>query len=114
MKNNEDSHFRTCVREAIIHRGHTSFCAIYLDILPAIAAKGFCVSDRVQKQFCYIKLDDLFLCGFSAKDILKEKFGFYSKIVCSKICLYGQIWTRQFCNILKILMGNGMKRLVFL
>jgi hypothetical protein len=34
-----------------------------------------------QKQFCYVKPDDLFLCGFSAGDALRLGYDFCSKII---------------------------------
>jgi hypothetical protein len=39
------------------------------------------VLDTQRKQFCYIKPDDLFLCGFSVEDALRLGYDFYSKII---------------------------------
>jgi DNA-binding NarL/FixJ family response regulator len=39
------------------------------------------VWDIPQKQFCYVKSDHLFLCGYAVEEALREGWGFYSKIV---------------------------------
>jgi hypothetical protein len=38
--------------------------ARYFDMFFSIATESFYVLDIPQKQFCYVKPDDLFLCGF--------------------------------------------------
>ncbi|MDR1201932.1 MAG: PAS domain-containing protein [Tannerellaceae bacterium] len=53
----------------------------YFDIISSITAESFYVLDIRKKQFCYIKPDDLFLCGHSVEDVLKSGYDFYSKII---------------------------------
>ncbi|MDR0749342.1 MAG: LuxR family transcriptional regulator, partial [Tannerellaceae bacterium] len=52
-----------------------------LDVFSSITAESFYVLDIQSKQFCYVKPDDLFLCGFSVEDALKSGYDFYSKII---------------------------------
>jgi DNA-binding CsgD family transcriptional regulator len=53
----------------------------YFDIISSIAAESFYVLDIRKKQFCYVKPDGLFLCGYSVEDALKSGYDFYSKII---------------------------------
>ena len=39
------------------------------------------VLDMVQKRFCYIKPDDLFLCGHSMEEAMTLGYDFFSKII---------------------------------
>lgn len=62
--------------------GEQSYALIqYFDMLSSITTESLYVLDIPQKQFCYVKPDDLFLCGFSTEEALKEGYDFYSKIV---------------------------------
>ncbi|MDR2919140.1 MAG: LuxR C-terminal-related transcriptional regulator [Tannerella sp.] len=77
----KDHFFEHALKEPIVSDEQTSTLNRYLDIFSHIAIESFYVLDIQQKQFCHIKPDDLFLCGFSIDDALKEGYGFYSKIV---------------------------------
>jgi DNA-binding CsgD family transcriptional regulator len=52
-----------------------------IDVFSSITAESFYVLDTQRKQFCYIKPDDLFLCGFPVEDALRLGYDFYSKII---------------------------------
>lgn len=55
----------------------------YLEQLSSIAPESFYVLDVLQRTICYVKPDDLFLCGFLAEDVLRLGYDFYPKIICS-------------------------------
>lgn len=53
----------------------------YCKIISSIITDSFYVLDIVQKQFCYIKPDDLFLCGHSVEEAMTQGYDFYSQII---------------------------------
>jgi DNA-binding CsgD family transcriptional regulator len=55
--------------------------AQYLNPLSRVATDSLYVVDLLQKQFGYIKPNDLFLCGYSMEEVLKNGYDFYEKIV---------------------------------
>jgi DNA-binding CsgD family transcriptional regulator len=60
---------------------HISPLVRYFDMFASIATESFYVLDIPQKQFCYVKPDDLFLCGYSVEDAQRLRYDFYSKTV---------------------------------
>lgn len=53
----------------------------YCKIISSIITDSFYVLDIVQKQFCYIKPDNLFLCGHSVEEAMTQGYDFYSQII---------------------------------
>ncbi|WP_456087845.1 helix-turn-helix transcriptional regulator [Parabacteroides sp.] len=53
----------------------------YFEQFASIAIGSFYVLDVQQKKICYVKSDDLFLCGFSINDVLRLGYDFYSKVI---------------------------------
>lgn len=53
------------------------------DLFSSVTTKSAYMMDVQQKQFCCIKLNDLFLCGFSAEDAQKLGCDFFREIVYS-------------------------------
>jgi DNA-binding CsgD family transcriptional regulator len=60
--------------------------------------------DVVQKQFCYIKPDNLFLCNFSVKDAMRAGYDFRHKIVYPDDLL---LWENMYTDILQHLKEKG-------
>ncbi len=56
----------------------------YFDLFSSIATESFYVLDLLQKQFCYVKTDNLFLSGFSLEEALNQGIDFYAKIIYHK------------------------------
>jgi DNA-binding CsgD family transcriptional regulator len=77
----EEQFFESAQEEATVSGKQTSVPVRYFDVFSSIATESFYVLDVPRKQFCYVKPDDLFLCGFSAGEALREGYDFYSKIV---------------------------------
>lgn len=76
-------------------------CALqYFDIFSSIVTESLYVLDIQQKQFCYVKPDGLFLCGFSAEEALKEGYNFYPKIIYSEDL---PVWTKMYKAVLRYL-----------
>jgi DNA-binding CsgD family transcriptional regulator len=65
------------------------------------------VLDISQKQICYIKPDDLFLCGFSVEDAQRQGYDFYSKIVYPEDL---SLWTTMRKAVLQYLKDFEEKR----
>lgn len=55
----------------------------YFEQISSITTENFYVLDVMQKKICYIKSDDLFLCGFSTNDVLRLGYDFYTKVIYS-------------------------------
>lgn len=53
----------------------------YFSIFSSIITGSFYVWDIPQKRFCYIKSNDLFLCGHSVEEAMKQGCDFYSQII---------------------------------
>ena len=53
----------------------------YCKVLAAMIPSSLFVLDMVQKRFCYIKPDDLFLCGHSMEEAMTLGYDFFSKII---------------------------------
>lgn len=53
-----------------------TFNSQYLGQLSTIAPESFYVLDVLQRKICYVKSDDLFLCGFSTEDVLRLGYDF--------------------------------------
>lgn len=93
--------------ESVALDNKTSIFIQHLDIFSSIFKESLYVWDIVQKQFCYIKPDDLFLCGFSTEEALKEGSNFYSKIIYpDDLCL----WTTMQNAVLSYLKDSNKKR----
>ncbi|MFS2677223.1 hypothetical protein [Parabacteroides distasonis] len=50
-------------------------------VFSSIITDSFYVLDIVQKQFIYIKPDDLFLCGHSVKEAMELGYDFFSRVI---------------------------------
>ena len=70
--------------EPIASKEQTPNFMQYINLFSAIMTDSLYVLDIQKEQFCYIKPDNLFLCGFSVEDALKLGYNFYSKIICSE------------------------------
>jgi hypothetical protein len=81
MKNLEDRFFEHEQVNPTVHDERITTLVRHSDIFSSVAAKSLYVLDIPQEQFCYVKSDGLFLCGFSAEEALREGYDFYSKIV---------------------------------
>lgn len=55
----------------------------YFEQISSITTENFYVLDVMQKKICYIKSDDLFLCGFSTNDVLRLGYDFYAEVIYS-------------------------------
>lgn len=53
----------------------------YCQVFSSLITDSFYVFDVVQKQFCYIKPHDLFLCGHSVEEAMMLGYDFYSQII---------------------------------
>lgn len=53
----------------------------YFESLSFAAPESFYVLDVQQKRICYVKSEDLFLCGFTTENALHLNKDFYSKII---------------------------------
>ena len=56
----------------------------YFDKFSSISTESFYALDLQKKQFCYIKPDSLFLCGYSIKYAIEKGLDFYNIIVYHK------------------------------
>jgi DNA-binding CsgD family transcriptional regulator len=81
MKKHQKAIFEQPQEEPGIPDGHRSTLIRHFDIFSSITTESVYVLDILQKRFCYVKPDDFFLCGYPAKDALKEGVEFYPKIV---------------------------------
>lgn len=81
MKIIENYHIECLQEEAIACNEHVSDFIRCFDLFTSISTGAFYVLDVHQKQFCHIKSDDLFLCGFSVEEAFKLGYNFYSKII---------------------------------
>ncbi len=70
----------------------------YFSILSSIITGSFYVWDILQKRFCYIKPDDLFLCGHSVEEAMTQGYDFYSQIIHPED---QPLWTNMFESILR-------------
>lgn len=68
----------------------------YCKLFSSIITDSFYVLDIVQKQFCYIKPDNLFLCDHSVEEAMRLGHDFYTQIIHPDDL---PLWT----NILKII-----------
>lgn len=55
----------------------------YFEQLSFITTESLYVLDVLQKTICYVKPDDLFLCGFLTEDVLRLGYDFYPKVIYS-------------------------------
>jgi hypothetical protein len=76
MKIMEKRFLKHAQEDPAVSGRHTSTPTQYFDMFSSIAAESFYVPDIPQKQFCYVKPDDLFLCGYSAGDALRLGYDF--------------------------------------
>ena len=53
----------------------------YCKLFSSIITDSFYVLDIVQKQFCYIKPDNLFLCDHSVEEAMRLGHDFYTQII---------------------------------
>ena len=68
----------------------------YCKVFSSLTTDSFYVFDVVQKRFCYIKPDNLFLCDHSTEEAMKLGYDFYKQIIHPDDL---PLWT----NILKII-----------
>jgi DNA-binding CsgD family transcriptional regulator len=86
---------------------HISPLVRYFDMFASIATESFYVLDIPQKQFCYVKPDDLFLCGYSVEDAQRLGFDFYSEIVYPEDL---SLWTDMRKAVLRYIKNFEEKR----
>lgn len=77
------------------------------DQLSSAATDSFYVLDILERKICYVKPNELFLCGFSIEDALKFGYDFYSKIIFPDDLL---LWTDMFQAVLRYLRNFTEKR----
>ncbi len=53
----------------------------WIDMLSSIATESLYVLDVVESKIFFVQPDNLFLCGHSVDDALKQGYDFYKKIV---------------------------------
>jgi hypothetical protein len=81
MKTMKEQFSEHAQEELIVYHERNSSFVEYCNIFSSIIPGSIYMLDIPRKQFCNVKLDDFFLCGYQPEDIIKERFGFYSKIV---------------------------------
>jgi DNA-binding NarL/FixJ family response regulator len=81
MKNLKDRFFEYAQGESSVPDERISVLIRYFDLFSSLATGSLYVLDIPRKQFCCVKPDDLFLCGYSAGDALRQGYDFYSKII---------------------------------
>lgn len=64
----------------IVHKQESAFIQ-YCKTLSSIIPDNFYVLDIVQKQFCYIKPNDLLLCGHSVEEAMDLGYDFFSRVI---------------------------------
>jgi DNA-binding CsgD family transcriptional regulator len=77
------------------------------NMFSSVTTQNVYVVDILQKQFCNVKFDDFFLCGYSVEDAFRERFGFYFKI------LYPEdlpLWIAMRKAVWRYLKDSGEKR----
>lgn len=73
-------------------------------VFSSIITDSFYVLDIVQKQFIYIKPDDLFLCGHSVKEAMELGYDFFSRVIHPEDLPLWKIFLEnlpQKCNLCK-------------
>ena len=83
-----------------------TFNSQYLGQLSTIAPESFYVLDILQRKICYVKSDDLFLCGFSTEDVMKLGYDFYPKIIHSDDLPLWMDMREHILQYLKVFEGN--------
>lgn len=106
MKTMKDRFSEYALKEPITSVEDTSTLISSFDILSSLTSESFYVLDIPQKQFCYVKADDLFLCGFSVDDALRDGYKFYSKIIYPDDLL---LWTNMR-NVVLLYLKNFEKK----
>jgi DNA-binding CsgD family transcriptional regulator len=107
MKKHQKAIFEQAQEEPAISDEHRSTLIRHFDIFSSITTESVYVLDIPQNRFCYVKLDDFFLCGYPVKDALKEGVEFYSKIVYPEDLL---LWKAMYKAVLQYLKKNKEKR----
>lgn len=64
-----------------VYQKHTSPLFLHPEHFSSMFTGSFYILDIQLRQFYYVKPDDLFLCGFSAEDVFRMGYEFYSKII---------------------------------
>ena len=100
MENIEIQYLKYPQMEPIVFEDRLQTLIKYFDVFSSTITQSFYVIDIQQEQFCYIKPDDLFLCGFSVEEAQRDGYGFYSKIVSPKDL---SLWTSMLNAVLKYL-----------
>lgn len=72
----------------------------YCKVFSSLTTDSFYVFDVVQKRFCYIKPDNLFLCDHSVEEAMKLGYDFYSQIIHPEDL---PLWTSMLESILRYL-----------
>nr|WP_321522015.1 LuxR C-terminal-related transcriptional regulator [uncultured Macellibacteroides sp.] len=106
MKTTEDQYLKYPQMEPIAFENHVKTLIQCFEVFSATITQSFYVIDIQQERFCYIKPDDLFLCGSSVEDAQREGYGFYSKIVYPKDL---SLWITMLSAVLKYLNNYGEK-----
>lgn len=72
----------------------------YFGMLSSIVTESYYVIDIAANQFCYVSRDNLFLCDYSAEDVIKLGFDFYQKIIYPKDL---SLWIDMYKTVLQYL-----------
>jgi DNA-binding CsgD family transcriptional regulator len=107
MKNLEVRFFEYAQGDPNVTDEHAFAIVQYFDMFSSLAKGSLYVLDIPQKQFCYVKPDGLFLCGYSVEDALRLGYDFYSKIVYPEDLL---LWTDMRKTVLRYLKDFVEKR----
>lgn len=72
----------------------------FFEEVSSMITGSFYIEDVQQIKICYVKPDDLFLCGFSTEDVLRLGYNFFPKVIYSDDLL---LWTYMRELILRYL-----------
>lgn len=75
-------------------------------VFSSIITDSFYVLDIVQKQFIYIKPDDLFLCGHSVKEAMELGYDFFSRVIHPEDLPLWKIFLENFPQKMQSLQEN--------
>lgn len=107
MKTIEKLFFDCAQEESTVLDERTSVFIQHVDMISSVTTDSLYVLDIQQRQFSYIKPDDLFLCGFSVGEALRLGYDFYSKIVYPEDL---SLWTDMHKAVLLYLKDFEKKR----
>jgi DNA-binding CsgD family transcriptional regulator len=81
MKNHKRTILKYAHDDPAVPDRQSSAVAQHFDRFSSTAPGSAYVVDILQKQFCEVRQDDLFLCGHSVEYMIRKGFGFYSEVV---------------------------------